>query len=320
MKINEEQAKKLRHDIMHDNKMLYCMHDRPCTETAMCWNFECGDGWLNAIDEMSMKLEALNYAFYPKFRVRIQMDQVKEKWGLCTCYYSVISDPPKWMCWWHRLFQKVFDRIAKLDFKLVDVLDHDAYDEVVEKELATKEEFEKEKKDCARCSNVEVLEKDGKFIRKATYHHYKKTHSAATKHKWLFKLLQKRYVVENWPMRLFNVEPTHKQQCIASVLEEKAREIVQKAEKDCYEVCEKCGQYISDDSEWSPRCTTRGWIAYLCKDCADKTGSAYVMNGAVWKDGKEAMSKKEYAEERAKIDARFKAAQEDVPEEEDDED
>lgn len=317
MKMNKENIKKLRHSILHDNKMLYCMHDRSCMETCMCWGLECGDGWLQPIDDMSKALEGLNHIFYPKFRVRVQMDQVKEKFGLLTCHYSVISDPSKWMCIWHSLFQKLFDKIAKLDFKLVEVLDKDAYDEVVEKELSSREEFENEKKAIANCDNVEVLERDGKFIRKATYHHYKKTHHEATQHRWLFKLLSIRWKIENFPMTLFNFSPSHKQKCISHIVDEKARAIVQKAEKDCYEVCEQCGHYISDESDYLPRCTTRGWISYLCQDCADKTGQQYIMNGAVWQNGKEVMSKKQYAEEKAKIEERFKKAQE---EEEDNED
>ena len=198
-----------------------------------------------------------------------------------------------------------------MDFKKIEVLDKDAYDEVVEKELKTREEFEKEKKENRNCSNVEVFERDGKFIRKAIYQHFKKTHMEATKHKILYWLLNRRYFIENWPSRFFDFEPTHKQQCVSQLLEKKAKDIVQKAEKDCYEVCEYCGHYISSKSKYSPRCTTRGWIAYLCKDCADKTGQQYIMDGSVWQDGKEIMTKKQYAEEKAKIEERFKAAQED---------
>lgn len=317
MKINNDDAKMLRKSILEDNKMLYCMKDASCMRTTMCWGLECGNGWLQQIDDMSKALEGLNHIFYPKFRVRVQMDQVKEKFGLLTCYYSVISDPPKWMCWWYNAFEKLFNRLEKLDFKLVEVLDKDAYDEVVEKELSSREEFEKEKKDNAHCSNVDVFERDGKFIRKATYHHYKKTHCEATKHRWLFKLLSIRWKIENFPMTLFSFSPSHKQKCILHIVDEKARAIVQKAEKDCCEVCEHCGAYMSYESKISPRCTTRGWISYLCQNCADKTGHQYIMNGAVWQSGKEVMSKKQYAEEKAKIEERFKKAQE---EEEDNED
>ena len=309
--MNDEHMNELRNAILNDNKMLYCMKNRPWNETCMCWKLECGDGWLHVINEMSKSLEALNYIYYPKFRVRIQMDQLKSKFATLHAYYSVIADPPKWMCMWHNVFQKLFDKVSQLNFKKVSVLDRDAYDEVVEKELATREEFEKEKKDCAYCENVEVFEKDGKFIRKATYHHYKQTHPEATKHKLLYKLLCRRHVIENFPSQLFNFTPSHKQQCIIELIEEKAKAIVSKAEKACECVCEKCGHYISDESKYSPRCTTRGWITYLCPKCADESGQEYIMNGSVWKDGKEIMTKKQYAEEKAKIAERFKVAQED---------
>ena len=317
MKISSEEADKLKQSILHDNKMLYCMHDRSCMETCMCWGLEIDNGWLNIVDEMSMALEGLNYIFYPKFRVRVQMDQLKSKYGTLRAYYSVVADPPKWMCFWKKMMQKAFDKISKLDFKRVEVLDRDAYDEVVEEELATREEFEKEKKAYKNCSNVDIFERDGKFIKKATYSHFKKTHMEATKHKFLYRLLNRRYFIENWPVNFFNINPTHVQRCVANLIEDKARDIVQKAEKDCYGVCEHCGSYISDKSSYSPRCTTRGWIAYLCQNCADKTGNQYIMNGSIWQDGKEIMTKKEYAIEKAKIEERFRKAQEEEEEDED---
>ena len=238
------------------------------------------------------------------------MDQLKTKYGTLHVYYSVVADPPKWMCFWKKMMQKAFDKISKLDFKRVRVIDRDAYDEVVEKELATREEFEKEKKACKNCSNVEVFERDGKFIRKAIYSHFRKMHMEATKHRFLQWLLNRRYLIENWPVNFFNIEPTHVQRCVSTLVKEKARTIVQKAEKDCYDVCEYCGHYISDKSIYSPRCTTCGWIAYLCQNCADKTGRQYIMNGSIWQDGKEIMTKKEYAVEKAKIEERFRKKQE----------
>ena len=122
----------------------------------------------------------------------------------------------------------------------------------------------------------------------------------ATKHRFLQWLLNRRYFIENWPVNFFNVEPTHTQRCVTKFIEDKAGDIVQKAEKDCYDVCEHCGYYISDDSSYSPRCTTCGWIAYLCQNCADKTGRQYIMNGSIWQDGKEIMTNKEYSAEKAK--------------------
>ena len=41
---------------------------------------------------MSCKLEALNLIYYPKYKVRIQADQVKEKFGTLRFYFSVICE------------------------------------------------------------------------------------------------------------------------------------------------------------------------------------------------------------------------------------
>ncbi len=308
--MTKEYPEDIKKAILAENKMLYCMKSRPCNETCMCWGLEIENGWLSQVDEMSKHLEALNYIFYPKFKVRVQMDQVKSKFCTLRAYYSVVVDPPKWMCIWKSSFMRVFDWIAKLDFKKVEVLDRDAYDEVVEKELASRKEFEEEKKMAKTCSNVEVFERDGKFIRKATYHKYKTTHYEPTKHKLLYKLLLKRHLVENWLMYAFDFKPSHEQDCIAALVDEKAKSIVEKAEKACYNVCEHCGRNIYDEGDYSLRCTTRGWIAYLCQECADKTESEYVMDGAVWKSGKQIYTKEEYAEEKRKIEERFKKSQE----------
>ena len=72
--MTDEQANKLRKDILNDNEMLYCMYKQPMTETCMCWGLEVPDSWLNEIDDMSKKLEGMNMMVYPIHHVRIQMD------------------------------------------------------------------------------------------------------------------------------------------------------------------------------------------------------------------------------------------------------
>ena len=305
--MTNEEAKIAKNKILSENKILYCMKDRPATETTMCWGLEINNGWLNIVDEMSKQLEALNYMFYPKFRVRIQMDQVKEKFGLLTVYYSIVSDPFRWMCIWKKCMNKVFDMISRLDFKKLAVLDRDEYNEIVEEEIFSKEQFEKEKKQYIRCENVDVFERDGKYIKKSTFHHCRQTHYIPTKHRFLFKILQIRHIIENMPMKMLNVMPSHKQRCIEELLDDKAYAIVKKAEDACYDVCELCGHHIADDNEYSPRCITQGWIQYLCKDCADKSNNKYVMNGAVWRAGKEIVSKEERAKDIAEINRKLKS-------------
>lgn len=45
-------------------------------ETAMCWGFECGDGWFTILRELSLRLEPLG----------VVAGQVKEKYGVLRFY------------------------------------------------------------------------------------------------------------------------------------------------------------------------------------------------------------------------------------------
>jgi len=52
---------------------LYRQYNLSMRETCMCWGFECGNGWLNIIDELSKKITELD--------PDVQAAQVKEKFG-----------------------------------------------------------------------------------------------------------------------------------------------------------------------------------------------------------------------------------------------
>jgi hypothetical protein len=59
-------------------------------ETAMCWGFECGDGWYNIIDNLCATIQNREYN---NKRNNIQIapvvaTQVKEKYGTLRFYYS----------------------------------------------------------------------------------------------------------------------------------------------------------------------------------------------------------------------------------------
>ena len=89
---NKKKDWSLANEIMDKCSILYCMKDKPMTQTTMFWGLECGVGWFEVLNEASCKLEALNLIYYPKYKVRIQADQVKEKFGHLTFYFSVVCD------------------------------------------------------------------------------------------------------------------------------------------------------------------------------------------------------------------------------------
>jgi hypothetical protein len=37
--------------------LIFSGRDKPMTETAMCWGFECGDGWYNIIDQLCANIQ-----------------------------------------------------------------------------------------------------------------------------------------------------------------------------------------------------------------------------------------------------------------------
>ena len=139
MEKDESINKKIRHDIIADNKMLFQMAGRPMTETCMCWGLECGDGWLRPLSDACARLEGLNAMFYKLFRVRVQADQVKEKFGTLHFYTSVVCDPNAFVCWYEKQMRKLFDRLRRIDYKCKTVVDSEPYTELVTKVLSSKE-------------------------------------------------------------------------------------------------------------------------------------------------------------------------------------
>ena len=51
--------------------------------TAMCWGFECGDGWYDLVDSLCRKLTFLSKVS----GLQIVADQVKEKFGTLRFYF-----------------------------------------------------------------------------------------------------------------------------------------------------------------------------------------------------------------------------------------
>ena len=185
---NSNIEKNLMKQTMEDCAILYCNKNLPMSQSLCCFGWECGSGWFNVLREASCRLEALNLIYYPKYKVKIQAEQVKEKFGTLRFYFSVICE---------------------------------------------------------------------------------------------------------------DTERTKEQEVIMTAMESWADEIVDWAEKKCYNVCEECGHQIGED--WSPRCETTGWITYLCDECAEKTGNFYYKNGAKWLKDAQIMTKEEVEAEQKRI-------------------
>ena len=87
--------------LVEDFPILYKDRRKSMTETAMCWGFECGDGWEPLIRELSKKIEEYNNTSYDLPTVAIQ---VKEKFGSLRFY---INYGPRWI---HDLLDEYEDK------------------------------------------------------------------------------------------------------------------------------------------------------------------------------------------------------------------
>ena len=64
---------------------LFVQHSLPCTQTSMCWLFECGDGWFELLDNLCDRLQFdTDRNGYPQ----IEFTQIKEKFGSGRFYYT----------------------------------------------------------------------------------------------------------------------------------------------------------------------------------------------------------------------------------------
>ena len=294
-KANEQ----LRHDIIADNPLLFKMAHRPMSETCMCWGIDCHDGWLQPIADACYKLEGLNAITYKLFRVRVQAAQIKEKFGTLHFYTDVVCDPGPIVRGYEKFMQWIFDKIGMLKFNTQWKVDKEAYTETRETEL-TKEQYEEEVKRNKNSTWCAFVEKDGKYFMRHAVYHSAVGHSVAKNHKILYSLWKRRHVYINLLRRLTRFNVSKVQHAVMALADSLQRKIVANAEKECYDVCEECGHHIGD--KWSPRCRTTGWITYICKECADKADEEYMMDGALWRNGKMLKSKEEIDKEREEVE------------------
>ena len=284
MENNENETKELTiaEETMQMCKILYCQKDLPMTKTCMCWGWECGEGWHEILKRLSCELEALNLLYYDKYKVRIQADQVKEKFGTLRFYHTVVCDN------YNEIgieANKVIDAFeTKQDngyFGLKSVCDQKAY-------------------------YTDEKDNDGKLVK---VWHPAKYHTEVTLHKEEYE--QMKAAADEAHKRLVESgydEITPEQKVIMEYLDSEANARIRKAEDDCYNVCEHCGWQIG--TEYSPRCETSGWITYICEKCATKVGkdgreTFYYKDGALYEGKKIIKTKEQVKAERDAFEAKM---------------
>lgn len=274
-------------EVVKDCPILFRMRYRPMTETCMCWGFECNEGWHRAIADTCRELEILNNYYYSKYRVRIQADQIKEKFGTLRFYYSIEQDPNIFIQYISNIFEKIYDKLSKtVDYKMtrITVVEPSKYNETVE---ITKKEYNKEKNN--NYTNYSVKKENGKYYKTTIIHSLGKYKFVPTKHKvlWFFENLC--YNIKN-KLKYSFLKDTANVRNSKITLDRKVNTIIRKLEHECETICENCGKTIG--TEWSPTCTTTGWIKYICVDCAEKLDVNYYKNGKLWRGTKKLINDK----------------------------
>lgn len=229
----------------------------------MCFGWEMGVGWFDKMKELSMKLEAINLLFYPKFGVHIVMEQSKQKWGYLTNYFRVDVGQPRIVRLLNAPFKSALRWLStNVDYDLKRVIDDEGGDYDVYEEIFD-EDMEQARDDAKKFDNVRIESLEGRWFRVTKRHRFPSSHYEPSKHKVLFAL--KGLLLKATSFLDFAVEPSASQTVVAEAVELIAREHIRQAEHECYCICEQCGTQIG--TEWSPRIQTEGWISYICEKC-----------------------------------------------------
>lgn len=88
--------------LCEDYPLIFANRHKPMTETAMCWGFDCGDGWYDLLDTLCYLIQrhidhnkrvreimlAKQSANIPDEVYQVVAVQVKEKFGTLRFYYD----------------------------------------------------------------------------------------------------------------------------------------------------------------------------------------------------------------------------------------
>jgi hypothetical protein len=113
MKNTEEQAHELWQKGMYEKyPVIFGDHDKPMSQTCMCWGISIGRGWHKIIEDLCESLQGI----LKQHDIKVIADQVKEKFGTLRFYYHV--DYPDGIA--QEGVSKLYDEIRELVNKAED--------------------------------------------------------------------------------------------------------------------------------------------------------------------------------------------------------
>lgn len=239
--------------MMKQYPLLFHQKNLPMTETCMCWGIQAGEGWYEPLNKLCSTLEELNKN-YSKYRIRIEAEQVKEKYGELRFYHVVRILPSFYkriLAFPFYCIREYFRKHVKFNWE--NKIIKPSYT-TTEWEEITKEEFNNKK------VGVSYRKKGNQYFisQKVTYP--AQIEKVLKDKKFLWKFYS---FCHSTYYKIIEQKPSEKQKKISKIIDELVFSLIHKCEQECWNCCEICGSK-------KDLITTSGWISRICSKCSQK--------------------------------------------------
>lgn len=245
--------------------------------------WEVKEGWYNILSEFSYLCEEMNIRFYKKYRYRIILEQIKQKFGTLRIYASVVQDPCRFITWIIECLNKITNKLDNIDYNFKQLNNSGLYS-IYEIEVY---DNENEMVYDNRAINVRTSKLKNKFVKTIEYTNYTKIKFKPTKNKIIYYIKCCICAVSKWILNFSwkfkknkNLEEYN---VIMEYMNTELDKLISKYEHESETICEECGYKINTKHETV--CYTTGWITTLCESCAKKSGNEYEMGCKIFKNG-----------------------------------
>lgn len=247
-------------------------------------NWDVEHGWYDILSEFSYLCEELNIRFYKKYRFRISLEQIKQKFGTLRIYATVVQDPCRFSTWIIDILKKVISKLKKIDYNLKRTTCNNSHSNYVIEIYDTENELTNDKKNG---SNVTISQIKDKFVKTIKYKECEKIIYKPTKYKiiYYFKCVLEKITrwLFNFSFTLQKLTNSKKDDAIMEYMNIKMDKFISEYEHKSENICERCGYVINKN--YDSVCYTIGWITTLCESCAQKSGYEYEMDGKIYNNG-----------------------------------
>lgn len=255
----------IRRNTVSDCKLLY---RNPCP-----WSV--GKGWYNTISDFSYKCEELNLRYYRKYRTRIALYDIKQKYGMLRIYGVVELDPNGFVCLLIGCIDRIINKLRCIDYKYEIKTDHKPY-KVYDISVMDNNNEDSTSSSFTMTSNI-----NGKTVKTTTIYNGGTSKMVPTKHKFTHFILTAVKKIQSVLRGISIPRSTSEKNVIYNFMNNCLEEMVDKCENDSEHICERCGKGVSNNTA----CYTTGWISVLCEKCATKCGREYIQDNKIYKGG-----------------------------------